>query len=76
MHDKIIYASCGKYAVDESILEANTNRWSISCTNLLWKRVCMPHSKVKYSGKNRSINVAWKIMYDNMVKKKAFTSSA
>ena len=65
-----------RYAVDEGIWETDTNRWSISYTKLLWERVGAPYLKVKYGGKNRSVDIAWKTMYNNMVKKKDFTPSA
>ena len=64
-----------KHAVDEGAWEASADRWSTSYNKILWERVCAPRLKAKHGGKNRSADVAWKTMCNNVVKKKAFDPS-
>ena len=39
---------------------------------MLWEKVGLVHLNPKFGGKNRTVDVAWKTIYNHMSRNKAF----
>ena len=62
-----------RYAWIESCYEPDKGKWTSGYTRIIREKVGTKHIKARFKGKNRNAELSLKILFNKMMKAKAFT---